>query len=200
MGKSIILALYCSLIYSGYCIASTIPNQTDLIRSPNGRITINGDITTPLHHAINQNDIELARRLIRAGASVNAVDNNNVSPLESALVGNNLLMISLLLQQEGINISNRALDLATRYGTGSTIQLLINAGVDVNRRFGDDLSLLEAAVLQDNRSVIASLLAAGANITPLAFTFSLGDSRQMLNVAQTNRENQMNRTTATRRH
>ena len=56
------------------------------------RVNVNtpeADGTTALHWAIHQTDLELADRLIRAGANVKAKNNYGATPMsEAALLGN----------------------------------------------------------------------------------------------------------------
>src|SRR5262245_35179104 len=55
------------------------------------------DGTTALHWAVAQDDLELAERLIRAGAKVNAKNDYGSTPMsEAAIVGNPKMLEKLL--------------------------------------------------------------------------------------------------------
>ena len=54
------------------------------------RVDVNApeaDGTTALHWAVHQNDLELADRLIRAGAKVNAKNDYGATPMSEAAAG-----------------------------------------------------------------------------------------------------------------
>src|SRR5512138_372800 len=55
------------------------------------------DGTTALHYAIHNDDVELARRLIRAGADVKARNQYGATPLsEAAVLGSTAMLVDLV--------------------------------------------------------------------------------------------------------
>lgn len=59
----------------------------------------NGYNSYPLHAALNNNDDEISKMLIEAGAEVNIVQNGRVSPLHLAAQHGNIELIIALLEQ-----------------------------------------------------------------------------------------------------
>src|SRR5215216_500553 len=54
------------------------------------------DGTTALHYAVHQDDVELVRRLIRAGARVNVKNEYGATPMSEAAIVANPTMLGLL--------------------------------------------------------------------------------------------------------
>ena len=60
--------------------------------------TVERDGTTALHRAAQNNDLEVAEKLVRAGADVKAKNRYGVAPLSLACANGNAAMIELLLR------------------------------------------------------------------------------------------------------
>ena len=95
------------------------------------------DGTTALHWAVHNNDLDLARRLIRAGADVKAKNQFGATPLsEAAIVGDTALLTNLIEGGADVNEVNAdgqtALMLVARTGNVSSARLLIARGANVN--------------------------------------------------------------------
>ena len=60
---------------------------------------------TPLHHAVRNGDLSLARIFLDFGAEVNTADNEVGTPLHSAVISHHTFMIDLLLEY-GVNINS----------------------------------------------------------------------------------------------
>jgi ankyrin repeat protein len=112
---------------------------------------------TPLHYAARHNHVEAAKRLIAAGAQVNAREANDITPLLMAISSDNMAAAHLLLSSggdvnaqdwygrtplwEAVNVRNLYVHNAT-FTNGITnrpeilelIKALIAAGADVNAR------------------------------------------------------------------
>jgi ankyrin repeat protein len=128
------------------------------------------DGTTALHRAARANDVEGARRLIRAGANVNAATRYGVTPLHLASLNGSAPLIEALLDAGGsANEANpggeTVLMTAARTGKVEAVQLLLDRGANVNAR--ENLrgqTALMWAVLENHPAVVRLLLARGADI------------------------------------
>jgi len=100
---------------------------------------------TPLNAAAAQNDIEVTRALLAAGAMVNEPGLEGYSPAETAVLMGNNENLRLLLAR-GAN-PNSALECAIDAGAVDAFRLLLQYGADVNRTFpGGEYSLGRTAV------------------------------------------------------
>jgi ankyrin repeat protein len=131
------------------------------------------DGRTPLVAATKAVDVEAARRLILAGADVNARDNLSDSAfLYAGAEGINEILVLTLSHGADVRSLNRyggtALIPAAENGHPSTVHLLIDAGVPVDHVNDSGwTALLEALVYGDGstryQDVVQRLLAAGAD-------------------------------------
>jgi len=95
------------------------------------------DGTTALHWAIHNNDLDLARRLIRSGADVKAKNQFGATPLsEAAIVGDTAMLTNLIEGGADVNAVNAdgqtALMAVARTGNVESARLLISHGANVN--------------------------------------------------------------------
>ena len=90
----------------------------------------------PLHDASSEGNIPEVKRLLKAGADVNAKDEYGYMPLLFA-------------------ISN---------GHVEVVKVLLSAGADVNARHGDGKPPLSYAISKDKAEVVKVLLSAGADV------------------------------------
>ena len=92
---------------------------------------------TPLHHAIQAGNTDLARLLVENGAEVSATDSDGLAPLHLAAVNGEKLLVELLLTS-GADVDVRnvhgftPLHLAVEGGFQEVVELLISYGADVN--------------------------------------------------------------------
>ena len=92
---------------------------------------LNGDELTPLHLAAGFDRIETARKLIEAGANVNAIDSSDMSPLAYAIKPSNQDMIMLFLSNGAKLYDNDGFTLlhyAAISGANIALRLLIEKG------------------------------------------------------------------------
>ena len=94
------------------------------------------DTSTPLHLAVERDNLEIANLLIAAGANVKAANRYNVTPLALACMNGNVAMIERLL----------------------------NAGADANATSGEGQTALMTAALNGKVEAVKLLLARGAKV------------------------------------
>jgi len=173
------------LLWSGTVIAQSLP--------ANDRALID---------ATRRNDVEAARRLIAAGANVNAQDENRDSAFLLAGAEGRLEILKLTLQAGAdLRSTNRyggtALIPACHHGHIETVRELLKTAIDINHvnRLGWT-ALLETVILGDGGPThveIARLLVAhkadvnladGQGVTPLAHARQRG-YREIVSILET---------------
>jgi ankyrin repeat protein len=97
------------------------------------------DGTRALHWAVQQDDFDLAMRLLRAGAQVSLANRYGVTPLYLACVNGNAAMISLLLKagadpNSESNEGETALMTVARTGHVDAARILVAAGAKIDAR------------------------------------------------------------------
>lgn len=108
-------------------------------KTPGDATAMDVDGTTPLHWAVYRNDVAAVKRLIGAGANVNAANDYGATPLSEAAVTGNVEVIRLLLKAgadaKAANADGQtALMVLSRTSNIEAAKLLLKAGADVNRR------------------------------------------------------------------
>jgi ankyrin repeat protein len=122
-----------------------------------------------LPEAVLANQVDVARRLILAGANARAADSHGVTPLSIAALNGNAEMVKLLLDagadaQATLLGGETVLMTAARTGSLEAVKALVEAGADVNAaepRRGQT-ALLWAAV-EGHADVVDYLIGRGAN-------------------------------------
>jgi ankyrin repeat protein len=153
-------------------------------------VNISGpDGTTPLHWAIQRDDLESADLLIRAGARVRAANRYGVPPLVLACINGSTTLVERLLKAGAdpnttLPEGETALMTAARTGAVGPVELLIARGANVNasERWKGQTALMWAAA-QRHPEVARTLIAAGADVharsrgglSPLLFAVRAGD-------------------------
>jgi ankyrin repeat protein len=155
------------------------------------RVDVNApqpDGMTALHWAVYHDDVEMAERLVGAGASVKAANRYGVTPLSLACTNGNGALVELLLKS-GAD-PNRALPggetplmTAARTGTLASVHALVSRGaaVDAKDEARGQTALMWAAA-EGHAGVVDALLEAGASVrtrvpsgfTPLLFAVREG--------------------------
>lgn len=143
------------------------------------------DIQKAFHEAIKKNDVETARRMIAAGADVNAAydEYENRSLLDASYQGNLDLVKMLVEAGADVNLSDgcgvvplvRAI--VSWHETDEVVKYLIECGANVNACEGESWTPLEAAVHENASDIVKMLLDAGAN--PYVIDSDFGDSLLM---------------------
>jgi hypothetical protein len=128
------------------------------------------DGTTALHWAARQNDLDLADRLLNAGADATAVNRYGVTPLYLAAVNGSAPMIERLLAagadaNEVGNEGESVLMTVARTGNVAAAEALLRNGavVDAREHWHGQTALMWAAA-QGHTEIIAALAAAGADV------------------------------------
>jgi ankyrin repeat protein len=127
------------------------------------------DGTTPLHWAVDVNDVEMVKALLRAGAT-NAANRYGTTPLELAAENGNPQIIDALLQggadAKGANPEGETvLMTASRTGNLESMRLLLAHGADpsaTERWFGENALMWAAS--QGHADAVGLLLEAGAAV------------------------------------
>jgi ankyrin repeat protein len=137
------------------------------------RVDVNtpeADGTTALHWAVQQNDVELVDRLLRAGARVNARNDYGSTPMSEAAVVANPALLSRLLEAgadvESPNADGQtALMVVARTSQVDAAQVLLARGakVDAVEQWRGQTALMWA-VAQSQPAMVKALVAAGADV------------------------------------
>lgn len=120
---------------------------------------------TPLFYAVNQSNKELVRVLLEAGASPDAKTQFGKTPLHEAI--GNLEILQMLLAAKGNpNVTNdrgeTPLHEAIANGSLETVDALLKAGADVNKKSDSQLSPLMLASNLFKNDIIELLKKSGA--------------------------------------
>ena len=127
------------------------------------------DGNTPLHHAARSSDPGVAALLRDAGAQVDVVNTEGVSPLGIACAAGNWRLARFLLERgaktepaEGQPVLLAAA--GTEEDDAAGVQLLLRHKARVNARDGRDRSALHEAAFAGHAGVCSALLDAGADV------------------------------------
>jgi ankyrin repeat protein len=128
------------------------------------------DGTTALHWAVTRDDLEMADRLIQAGARVKAANRYGVTPLTIACINGNRAMVAMLLNagadpKTALPEGETALMTAARTGNAEVVKLLLDRGADVGAKEGwHGQSALMWAAAENHSAAVAVLIDAHADI------------------------------------
>ena len=128
------------------------------------------DGTTALHWAAEQDNLEMAQLLIRAGATAQVTNRFGVSPLHAACLNGNASMIELMLEagadpNTSLPGGETVLMTAARSGSTEALEVLMVHGASVNRTedAAGQTALMWAAA-EGHASAIRALLEGGARV------------------------------------
>jgi ankyrin repeat protein len=127
------------------------------------------DGTTALHRAVEQDDVEIARLLVRSGADARAANRYGATPLYAACLNGNAAMIELLLEG-GANPNTRlagetALMTAARTGRVDALNALLAHGAAINASEpGQQQTALMWAAAEDHGPAVHLLVQHGADL------------------------------------
>ena len=128
------------------------------------------DGATALHWAVYQDDLDVARRLILAGADAAASNDHGVTPLSLACTNANAAMVGALLgagadANAAVNSGETVLMTCSRTGDVDAVEALLAAGARVNiKEFSERQSALMWAVAQRHSAVVSLLIEHGADV------------------------------------
>ena len=137
--------------------------------------TAQANIPTPgptpsseLVRAIDSRDYDTVKRLIAAGADVNARDNYDRPLLQRAINEGNAEIVQLLVDAGAdVNVRYRqGPPLYTAIGEDNAriVRILLDAGADANARDDNDLTPHHTAVIKGNSRIVRILLDSGADV------------------------------------
>lgn len=123
--------------------------------------------TTPLLRAIDEQDAEMVKLLLSAGADVNLASMSG-TPLTAAAWRNSTDIVQMLIDA-GADVNaldyqgKTALSESILLGKSQHVSRLIRAGADVNLADSKGTTPLHQAIMQDQVTIVRALLAAGAD-------------------------------------
>src|SRR5688500_17609326 len=144
--------------------------------------------TTPLHRAVERDDVAEVARLIRAGADIKATNRYGVAPISLACARGNAAIVDILLQagadaNTALQEGETCLMSAASTGNLPTVRALLvrGAGVNAVETWKGQTALMWAAA-EGHAQVVDALLEAGAEVnarskagfTPLLFAVRHG--------------------------
>ena len=116
-----------------------------------------------LHIAAYRGNIAVAKLLLAAGADIDAANDDHGGPLACAIVHRQSKMVDFLLKRGADPLKQpEALGLAAWEGMLQTVRKLLAAGFDPNSPAWQGRTPLHHARNRKHRTVVATLLAAGA--------------------------------------
>jgi uncharacterized protein len=143
------------------------PSMAEKGKGPNARDAFG---TPPLHWRVDVDDLDGARRLLKAGADAKALTERGISPLSLAVANGNAAMVKLLLQS-GANASQSEpsgetlLMMAAQVGEPDVVKLLLDHGAGVNSR---DPHFGQTALMFASRAghvpIVSLLISRGAEL------------------------------------
>ncbi len=132
--------------------------------------TVDPDGTTALHWAARNNDVDLAARLLKAGANPKAANRYNVTPFYLAAQNGSAEMLQLLLKagvdpNATTNLQETALMTVARNGNVDAAKVLLDAGakVDAREAWHTETALMWAAA-ERHPAMVAFLIQRGADV------------------------------------
>jgi len=127
-------------------------------------------IGTPLHYAVMGGQVAAAKRLIDAGADVNATMPAIGAPVHAAIVNQDGALVRLLIENKAdVNLAagsmdSRPLHFAAEYDLVDMAELLLDEGADIDGRNAELVTPLSQAALLGSLGVVELLVERGADI------------------------------------
>ena len=125
--------------------------------------TIDEEGNTPLHLAAFEGDVDLVRRLIRAGAYVGATNGSKLTPLQVAAKAGQTDVVRALIRARANTKAQMepALTIAAEEGRADTVRALIAAHAFPEAQMEDALGM---AAVHGHSDTVRALIAAGVNV------------------------------------
>jgi ankyrin repeat protein len=185
--RGFLLVAFCVIASAGTVLAQTRPGSlASLIQAGNRKAALDAiragaevneaqlDGTRPIHWAIYRVDYELLDALIAKKAKVDVTNEFGSTPLAEAVNVTDARMVKTLLDAgsgpEGANLDGEtALMLAIKHGALNIVQMLIQAGANVNtvEKEHHQTPLMYAAAAKKNAGeMVRLLLSKGADVKP----------------------------------
>lgn len=155
------------------------------------------DGMTALHWAVYYDDLDLTKKLIGAGADVDAENRYGVLPLSLAATNSSGHIVKALLDagadpNKTLVGGETMLMIAARTGNLLAVDSLLEAGADVNAQDSKEQTALMWSAAEGHGPIVSSLINAGADIhhtlgsgfTPLLFAVREGNINVALNLVQ----------------
>jgi ankyrin repeat protein len=142
------------------------------------------DGATAMHWAAQNDDLETAEMLIRAGADVSAANRTGLTPMRLAAINGSAAMIARLLRA-GVNpntpltqYGDTALMMAARTGKPEAVQVLLESGaaIDGVESWGGTTALMWA-VSEGHTAVVRMLIDRGANVNARSKVIPVSNKR-----------------------
>lgn len=119
---------------------------------------------TYLHSAAEKGDITLASVLLDNGASVNALDGRELTPIYRAIVNNKPAMVNFLFAS-GADLGKTPLHTSVVRGSLDSLRALLQLGASVKTKDENGQSPIWKAVERDDVGAASLLVDFGANLT-----------------------------------
>lgn len=120
---------------------------------------------TALHNAVIKNNLSVAKALIKAGAELEVLDDENCTVLFKSVIESNLAFTKLLLESganpkismQPSDVVLYPLQIAVMNGNLKLVQMLVEAGCKVEKKYPDTFTLLEVAELKGYSKIVSYL-------------------------------------------
>ncbi len=120
---------------------------------------------TPLNEAAFKGHISVVELLLARGANANIRDRAGFSPVENAVRQHHPEAARVLLfHDKGRELTNRLLEEAARRGHADTVEMLLDAGADIDARSASGSTALYDAALRGDGAIVSLLVKRGANV------------------------------------
>ena len=132
---------FISDIFSAISKGATSSVRYILFKEPNSVNSRNQYSRTPLHFAVENENVEIVKLLIDAGSDVNSKAVNSITPMFSAVASGNLEIAELLIEK-GADLNARNLQndtllhLSIKQGNQEMLELLVKNGADLTAKNG----------------------------------------------------------------